>query len=258
MIPLLPRHVGYLALDWPGHGLSSRIPHGLHYNSQLYLHLLNRIQHHFKWEKVSLLAHSMSGIMSFVYTGLFPDKVDMLAQLDVLKSMNASPARAVVRLRSIVGDEFALSNSRNQKKSEPPSYPYDQIVQRWIKGSSESLSEDSVPHLLRRAICRSAIHPDQFYFTRDSRLKQMAFELMPQQMSLELGSKINVPHLCIKADKSPYYEPKEAFYEVVDLLKKTNPKFEYVKVDGTHHVHLADPGKVSGKLSELILKCRPV
>lgn len=257
LIPLLPHHVGYLALDWHGHGISSHIPDGLHYTSQQYLYLLTYIQHHFKWDKLSLMGHSMSAILSYVYTGLFPNKVDLLIQFDALKPFEPNSARTIKGMKGMVGEEFFLSDMRNRKKTEPPSYSYEELIQRWVKGSHGSLTDESVQYLLRRNICRSAIHPDKFYFRRDGRLKQFGFARIPQNASFDLGSNINVPHLSIKATKSSYFESKESFYETVDLLKKTNPKFEYVKAEGTHHVHLIDPTKVNEKVSEFILKARP-
>lgn len=257
LIPLLPRHVGYLALDWHGHGLSSHIPPGLHYSSQQFLYLLTYIQHHFKWDKMSIMAHSMSGILSYVYAGLFPDKVDLLVQIDPLKPFELTSSNVMKNLRSVAGTEFLLSDQRNAKKSEPPCHSYDELIQRWVKASNGTLTNESVQYLLRRNICRSAVHPDKFYFRRDGRLKQFSFVTIPHDINLNIGSKIKAPHLFMKATKGPYYESKESFFEMIDLLKKTNPNFEFSEVDSEHHVHLVDPTKVNGKVSEFITKYRP-
>ena len=37
LIPLLPRNHAYLAIDLPGHGLSSRIPNGMQYHTGMSL-----------------------------------------------------------------------------------------------------------------------------------------------------------------------------------------------------------------------------
>lgn len=59
LIPMLPDHVSYLAIDLPGHGLSSRYPDGMIYSHIDYLYTLVLICKKFQWDKVSLLAVSI-------------------------------------------------------------------------------------------------------------------------------------------------------------------------------------------------------
>ncbi|XP_026477131.1 probable serine hydrolase [Ctenocephalides felis] len=74
LAPLLPKHVSLLSIDFPGHGLSSRIPDGLMYSTFELPVVLYRIQQHFGWDKISLLGHSMGSIIVFMYCCTFPEK----------------------------------------------------------------------------------------------------------------------------------------------------------------------------------------
>lgn len=256
LIPLLPRHVGYLALDLPGHGLSSRIPDGMHYTTHVMLNTMNMVHHHFKWDKTSLLTHSMSGMISYMYAGIQPDRCDLLIQLDSLKFLQH---KNEVRIRSYedLMDPFLAVDMRNRKMVEPPSYTYDELAERWIKGGRNSVTPDVIDYLLKRGTQRSAQHPDKFYYTRDARLKHFHFLHVPQDLAIAIGRRIKAPHLVLKCGQSSYGEKKEFVFEVVDALKESNPNFEWHIVDATHHAHLTRPAVMLPQLSSFIMKHRP-
>ncbi|KAJ6624111.1 Serine hydrolase-like protein [Pseudolycoriella hygida] len=52
LIPMLPDHVSYLVIDFPGHGLSSRYPNGMIYSHVDYLYAILLICKKFEWEKL--------------------------------------------------------------------------------------------------------------------------------------------------------------------------------------------------------------
>ena len=85
IIPLLPRHISFLAIDFPGHGFSSRIPDGVGYSTEDNLHFLNLLMKEYNWSKISLLGHSMGAIVSFLYASTYPEKVNFVIALDALK-----------------------------------------------------------------------------------------------------------------------------------------------------------------------------
>ena len=52
--PLLPRDISIVAIDFPGHGLSSSMPLGTGGIFIDLLTIIERIVQHFKWKEVSL------------------------------------------------------------------------------------------------------------------------------------------------------------------------------------------------------------
>lgn len=256
LIPLLPKHVSYLALDLPGHGHSSRIPHGLYYSTAHVLHCLNIIREQYQWDQLSFLTHSMSCIIAFLYAGLFPERCDLLIQLDALKPFHATPSRVIKHFIKL-GDEFTLADKRNQEKAEPPSYTYEQIVDRWVTATKSSITKEAATHLMKRALKTSSSDPNKYYFSRDARLKYFNFAYIPQDLSCTLAKLITAPHLCLKASKSPYFEEKQNFDEAVEVLRESNPKFMCKVLEGTHHFHMTSPEVVAPDVSEFILKYRP-
>lgn len=256
LAPLLPQHVGFLAIDLPGHGLSSKLPNGMTYHSIDYVTFCLLLMKHYKWEKISIMAHSMSGVNSYIFSGLFPDKIDMLISFDILKPLTMNPVKLVTamseRLRGVL-----LENDRNESTKEPPSYTYEECVERLYKGTSQSVAKESCKYLLERNLAKSEKDPEKFYFQRDSRLKASLFYMFPHESNLEMAKRMKAPHLFIKAKQAPHYENIKYYDDVLNYLKTNKPLFEHHEVDGTHHVHLNEPGKISEIVNHFIMKHRP-
>lgn len=254
LIPLLPKDQSFLAIDLPGHGLSSRVPDGMAYHGVDNLYLLNFLCKEYNWDKISLLGHSMGSVLSFMFAAVFPNKVDMMIQIDALKPHIHNPARIAENLEERI-ENFMRADQRNQEKSEPPSYTYEDMVERLESGTYGSVTKDCAQYLLKRNIKRSEKYPGKFYFTRDSRLKYNYSSGFPQEVSVQLAKKLQMPHVFIKAKNSPFYERREYYDEVIDILK-TNKDFECHTVDSTHHLHLTEPEKVAPIISAFIEKHR--
>lgn len=54
LIPLLPPNDSYLAIDFPGHGLSSHLQKGHFYHVSDYVSILEEIRTKFNWERLSV------------------------------------------------------------------------------------------------------------------------------------------------------------------------------------------------------------
>lgn len=81
----------------------------------------------------------MAGVVSFQYAAIFPETVDFVIALDALKPLQVKPAR-VLGLLTKLGDEFHTIDLKNQKK-QAVCYTYDEIVDRWEKGTSGSITK---------------------------------------------------------------------------------------------------------------------
>ncbi|XP_055596063.1 probable serine hydrolase [Uranotaenia lowii] len=251
LIPLLPPHISVLALDLPGHGLSSRIPDGMSYNTMDSVNLLTRIMMIYRWKKISLMAHSMGSIISFVFSSVFPDNVDLYVGIDALKPHILETEKVGPRLERRI-PQWLLADVRNREKSKPPCYTFEELVERLCKATNQSVTKETAPYLLHRNILKSATEPDKYYFSRDSRLKY-SFPLgWSQETCVALAKRLMMPYMFIKALHSPYYEDKKYFDEVVEVVKRNNPNFRLEFVDSTHHLHLTEPHKVAPMITEFL------
>ncbi|KAG5672035.1 hypothetical protein PVAND_002197 [Polypedilum vanderplanki] len=253
LIPLLPKQFSYLAIDLPGHGLSDWIPDGMQYhNAADNLYVLHNLMKEYNWDKISLIGHSMGSQIAFVFASIFPSKVDFVIGIDALKPAIHDPVLVSQILEDRI-ENFMIADKRNQEKSEPPAYAIEEMIEKLVDATGGSVTKDSAQYLLKRNIKRSEKYPGKFFFARDSRLKYSFTSSFPQEVCVELAKRIDMPYMFIKAKQSPYYEKKQYHEQVVDVLTK-NPKFEYHLVDSTHHLHLSEPEKVSGIISEFLMK----
>lgn len=194
----------------------------------------------------------MGSILSFMFATVFPEKVDLLIQIDALKPQVPNPERVAKGIKDRV-ENFMLADKRNQEMSEPPAYTYDEMIDKVHEGTYSSVTKETAEYLLKRNIRKSEKYPGKFYFTRDSRLKHSFSPGFSQPVIMELSKGLKMPHLFFKASKSPYWEEKKYFDEVIDILKE-NPKFESHTIEATHHLQLTEPEKIAPIISTFIEK----
>ncbi|XP_058056475.1 probable serine hydrolase [Anopheles bellator] len=251
LIPMLPDHISFLALDTPGHGYSSRIPHGMSYQPMNVFYMLNFVMQEYGWKKISLMGHSMGSVLVYAYASIFPTRVDFVVSLDALKPQVLSNGVVVTMLAELT-PEHVKADLRNQQTSEPPSYTYQEAIERLYNGAVNSITLEACPYLLQRNVRKSTKFPDKYYFSRDSRLKYGTGFLWSQELNLRLARNLTMPFLFVKASESPYWEKKQYYDEAIEILRSNNAHFELQRVDGMHHVHLTQPERVAPIVSDFL------
>ena len=81
---LSPEH-HYIALDTVGHGRSSYLPRGSLFNFYEFAVHVRRIVEHLKFSKISILGHSMGANIGLLYGSFYPDGIERLLLLDLIK-----------------------------------------------------------------------------------------------------------------------------------------------------------------------------
>lgn len=223
------------------------------YNTTETLHLIKRIKKEFKWNKVSLMGHSMGALAGFMYSGIFVDEVDFMISLDGLVPQFFAHQTELESLKNRI-NSFLESDERNIRESKPPAFPYDEIVRRLYEGTFKSVTVETAHYLLQRAIKESDEKPNNYYFTRDGRLKNGLITNNSEKFSSDLAGNLNIPYLYLRASKSPL-KMSDKFNEFLDVMKK-NTKFEKIVIEGTHHFHLTQPNDIIEIVKEFILRNR--
>jgi len=253
LAPLLPQDVAFLAIDLPGHGLSTRLPHGIFYHGIDIVMFIKRIIDYFNWPKVSLLGHSMGAMSSFTYTMLYPESVDFLICLDGLYPLTMEKhAKPEVMAKTI--NDFLKYDALNNSAGEPPSYTFTQLEQLLHKGSRQSIDIETCKYILRRNIAPSTKNPDQFYFARDPRLKVPSLLQWTDEGINEGCSRVTCPLFFSLGESSPFLFFKEDYMKKLDIIEKQNNNVEYHEVEGTHHLHLNTPENIQALVNAFIEK----
>ncbi|XP_013107028.1 probable serine hydrolase [Stomoxys calcitrans] len=248
LAPLIAPYRSLLCVDLPGHGHSSHLPIGILYHNVEFVRVILRLMEIYKWKKVSLMGHSMGGSVAFHFAAFYPDRVDMVISLDIIKNFfwqpKVMPTVWAHTMEKALKDNDRLLNSDN---SEPPSYTFRECEKLLYEGSQQSVDLENCKYILERNISKSELFPDKYYFSRDGRVKYLAEFNPDMQLSLVMGKRIckhSIPYLVIKGGKSTNISAVAS--ELDDCMIKNNANFEsFIYAEGTHHLHLNHPKPVA-------------
>ncbi|XP_017064639.1 probable serine hydrolase [Drosophila eugracilis] len=254
LIPLLPDYIGVLCIDLPGHGRSSHLPPGVYYSVYDYVFIIPLVMKEYGWSKVSLIGHSLGGVLCFIFAALSPNTVDMIVSLDILL-----PHRNEVKYMALSIEKQLLEVERQKlgNYTEPPSYTFSQLGKVLAKGSLNSVSPDLAHHLLYRQLKKSKLYPERYYFARDGRVKHYHYIDIDQGLGAEMARRIRKkPYLIIKGSLSPSLSQRSD--EALSILAEDNPHFELYEVEnGTHHIHLHAAEECASYIVPFIQHHRP-
>lgn len=252
LIPLLPQNLSYLSIDLPGHGFSSHLPPGsFYYNSWDGVITVRRIVKHYKWKKVSIIGHSMGGGIGFMYAAAFPDEVDKLVSLDTAYPRYAYPKTIVDKLPWSI-DTFLKYEGFSP--SNQPCYDPDDMFQIAEAGYRGSVNPEGVEVMMKRGLKPSPHSFEKYLFCRDIRLTVTHMALPSVDILMEFAEKVKCNYLNIRAVPERLGRENPGLYGLIlRILNRTCKTFQYHEVEGTHHVHLNEPSKVAGHISNFLL-----
>ncbi|XP_037076368.1 serine hydrolase-like protein [Pollicipes pollicipes] len=131
----LPQTYRCVNIDLPGHGLSSHMPVGSTYSLMQGVLFIRLVRDHFGWQRFSLMGHSMGSGMSMLYAATFPEDVESLTVLDLVKFLT----RPVDQHPSITRDAVLAFGETERKLSagSRPQYGYDELRRRLVEAVSD-------------------------------------------------------------------------------------------------------------------------
>lgn len=231
--PLI-KNSSVLAIDLPGHGLSSWLPNGIPYDDATTILIIRKLKNHFGWKKVKFLGHSAGALTSFLYASFFPDETEFVIALDGLQYPPINVPQHTA-LYAQTTDKFLALES---KTTPIPSYQEDEFVQRWIKGTNNSLDEISVRILMIRGAKRK--EDGTIFFSRDPRVKLNipTRSIYTLEYLKELAKLIKCPYFVLRSSET--VSDDEFSSDVVKIMENNSRGFTLISIPGTHHLHLTN------------------
>eukprot|EP00088_Acartia_fossae_P054686 TRINITY_DN6302_c0_g1_i7.p1 TRINITY_DN6302_c0_g1~~TRINITY_DN6302_c0_g1_i7.p1 ORF type:complete len:325 (-),score=56.57 TRINITY_DN6302_c0_g1_i7:456-1430(-) len=232
-----------VAIDFPGHGFSSHLPDGAMYHYLESSVTIERIRRHFNWDKLSLIGHSMGGGLSACYTGLFPEKVDTLIMIDLVKPVCRPVEKLVSKTRECVEQQLGIEERFRDNLHGKVYKSWEEAFQRLKDGAfTPDNSQEAIQIIAERGIQKTS-DGQGWTFSRDMRHRVTSLYGFHEEYFAQLANNISSNHLLIKASESPHYESDETIEKILDVYRN-NPKFQYSVVEGNHHLHLNNPERV--------------
>ena len=195
---------------------------------------------HFGWKRFSILGHSLGGIVGSMTASVFPDMVEKLVMIDIVKPLSLPAKYQPEKSASSV---HLYLDVLGKLERAPPCYSYESARERLVQANKGSIDEKAADVLMKRGIAKKG--DDEYYFRRDLRLVVPSLTNQTLEQHAEYAKRITCPLLLIKANNGPMYEGKAIHDEFVQIYRDNAKPLHYVEVEGTHHVHLVNPENVA-------------
>ncbi|XP_015784298.1 probable serine hydrolase [Tetranychus urticae] len=234
LIESLEGNYHIIAVDLPGHGLSSHYPPGVPYRNISWLIDLRRIVNFFNLDKISFLGHSMGGNVALMYACVYPEKVERIIACDIFKEATY-PAESIAQemANSI---QIFLESEQRPKMTKP--YSYDDCIDILISTHyNGSLNKKMASYLLKRAARET---PDGYIFTRDPRLTAIVHQKYDLNTLVQLYSNAKCEKFILCGSRGTTKLDTPEAQAILDVHKSTG-YFKLIKVSGDHYLHLASP-----------------
>ncbi len=187
-------HFHVVAPDLRGHGDSDWAKGGSYALTE-YVYDLSRLVNGMSATRVTLVGHSMGGMVSLIYSGTFPDQVSRLVVLDgvtVLPDAKRAPAHE--RIAKWV-DQLDKLHDR-----APRRYPTIEDAAAQMQAHNKRLSRQLALHLATHGARRNADYNYSWKF--DPYQRAMAPQRLWPDDHVVLWSRIACPTLLLNADES--------------------------------------------------------
>jgi pimeloyl-ACP methyl ester carboxylesterase len=241
----------FLALEIPGHGLSTHTPMGLQYHWPDSIFFLRYVVKHLGYKKVSLMGHSLGSTISYAYAGLYPDEVHKYVSIECGRSRILTyPKDTADSWGETIDSLLNLEEKMLQQQS--PEYTSAEIAERQQKGAFMSPTLKSAKILLKRGSKQSPSSPDKYTFTFDPRIRLDAFKRPSSETMLALCRRIKCPILNIYGNPGMNVKMEKEYEESLAIWAKTSAKLEVHEVPGSHHLHINNPEKIAPLINDFM------
>ncbi|XP_023013259.2 serine hydrolase-like protein [Leptinotarsa decemlineata] len=237
LIPLLPREFYYVCIDLPGHGRSSHFPPHLPIHSVDFLIAYRLILEHFRKNRVIFLGHSYGGQLAFLFSRLYPEKVEKIILIDIMRLHTVEVSGFKKYLTDRIEGQILLEKKMIERTQ--PTYTYEEARSRIsLNRYNDTLTPEAADRLLKR--CLEPADEGRYTFTMDQRMKRYMNPLHDLRFSMESleHDPVVCPVLIILGNTQTV--PPALYKGNMEGLKKLgNVSFEFM--EGGHDAHNKNP-----------------
>ncbi|WP_018690689.1 alpha/beta fold hydrolase [Algicola sagamiensis] len=237
--PIMPHLNGYrvVAIDFPGHGYSSHRPEGAHYHFVDWIETIVHVIQHFGWSSVTVVGHSMGGMVATVLAASFPELIERLILIDSIGLVTTVPEEAPKQLRDAI-----LSRKKMKAKSRNVYSSIHQAVEaRSVVGNFHS---DIARYLVERGAISTS---EGVKFTADIRLNiPSALRFTPSQAEAFI-SQITCPVLMMLAEDR-IGELNQRVEKAIGMYQRHYQNLTMLSTKGGHHCHMEFPDETAQKM----------
>jgi pimeloyl-ACP methyl ester carboxylesterase len=230
LIPLLNNY-HIIAIDLPGHGLSSHRPPGIYFHLIDYVAEIITLANSLQLEKFSLLGHSLGASIFSLVAGTIPERIEKLALLDALGAFTAKEEFAPGIIKT------ATAQYENLKNKNIPQYnSKEDAINARLKGGG-AITRESVITLLERGLKQEGTY---YKWRNDPRLLLKPLSMLSELQVAAFLENITADTCLIRPEHGwPFSE--DIFEHRFKLVKNISLH----RIAGNHHAHLDNPAETA-------------
>lgn len=230
----------FYALEMPGHGLSDHRPASTSYHLlENVVDVLAFIDEVANGQAVSLIGHSLGGIVCSLLAAASPKRIDRLVLLDSLGPLTDETTNVLPQLRK------AIAKASQFKSSKMTIYPSKAMASSVRMMGLGKVDRTAAALLVERGLKKVE---GGYTWTSDSRLLRPSLMRFTEAQVEAVFSGIECPIRLICGDKG-YFSNYAGLNKRLNYLKRADEAVDKHLVSGGHHFHM--DGDVSAT-SELI------
>ncbi|WP_100642842.1 alpha/beta fold hydrolase [Alteromonas facilis] len=244
-VPMAPclNDFHFIAIDWPGHGLSQHRPAGTEYNQLDYIDDLHQLIVSQGWRDVSIVGHSMGGILGSIYAAVFPEYVKALVSIDAYGPIFSDHTVETIR------DGILSRHQRREKPQQQTPIVFSRLVKQ--RAAHSDLDNENVTLLLSRAVEwhsqeQSILHRLSVW-RNDKRLRNQSLLRLTETQVRALMAAVECPVLIVKAANGLVAK------HATDKQRSgwfSNARI--VEVEGGHHCHMQYPASICSQIGQFV------
>jgi pimeloyl-ACP methyl ester carboxylesterase len=211
-----------IAPDLRGHGDSAWSPDG-DYGMQALIYDFAQLIHQLGYDQVSIVGHSLGGNVATQFTGLYPDKVRKIVNIE---GLGRSPTIIAEREEQGYGSRLRewIEGRRNSAGRLPRRYPTLEAAYARMKAENAFLSDEQARHLTIHGVSRN--EDGTYTWKFDNYLNIWPVQAAPQTEINRIWSAITCPVLAIYGADSfssnPERDGRAANFQEMRVLEYAN------------------------------------
>ncbi|WP_068547129.1 alpha/beta fold hydrolase [Thalassotalea crassostreae] len=219
--PLLDNY-HFIAIDWPGHGKSFHRSADAHYHFIDWSYDLLLLIESNQWSKVSIIGHSMGGMVASAFASAFNDKVNNLILIEAIGLLTGTENPSE-QLRKGMQSRLANKNKRLNVHKD--------INQAVIARMTVSdLKNDSATLLVQRGLNKV---DGGYSWSSDARLRNTSPQRYSLKQAIQIISNIHCPVSVIVGDNG-----FDMVQTGIKVFAEHYSSYQQFTLKGGHHPHM--------------------
>jgi pimeloyl-ACP methyl ester carboxylesterase len=224
-----------IAIDLPGHGLSTHLPTGAYFHVVDYVADVINIMDSFGWQECALLGHSLGAGLSSVVAGVIPERIKALGLIDGIGPLTTHEDQIPEVMRKAIEEYANLPNKRlacYETKED--------AINARLKASKMKLS--SVELLVDRGL---KTVKEGFMWRTDPRLLCKPLMMFTENQVAPFLTRVT-SKTCLFRPSPGWPFDEKIFTSRINYLQD----IEVHRINGDHHIHMDNPEIVGPLLDE--------